>query len=219
MAEKTLFLNEELYQYFLSISVREDQLLKALSEETQQFPRAKMQSAKEVGQLLTFLVKLINAKKSIDIGTFTGFSALSMARGMPEHGIVVTCEVNEDTTKVARHYWEQANLSHKIQLKLAPAVDTLEQLLKHEAGTFDFIFIDADKKNNQIYYEQSLKLLRRGGLIVIDNIFKDGKAAVEAEQTESIECIKKLNKFLHQDNRIDLSVLPMGDGLTLARKH
>ena len=199
--------------------MREPAVLKELREETKKLTGAIMQISPEQGQFMALLVELLHAKKTLDVGTFTGYSALVVALALPQDGKVISCDVNPETTKVARTFWERAGVIDKIDLRLAPALQTLEDLLAHnEAGTFDFIFIDADKNNYIHYYEKALMLLRTGGLVAIDNVLWDGKVAEVPHEDATTKTIHALNELIHQDNRVSISMLPVGDGLTLARK-
>jgi predicted O-methyltransferase YrrM len=219
MSNQTLGLSPQLYNYFQSISLREPEVLTQLRQETAHQPLSNMQIAPEQGQFMAFLIKLIGAKKTLEVGVFTGYSSLVVALALPENGEVIACDVDEEYTQIARTYWEKAGVSHKIKLHLAPAVLTLENLLaKGEENSFDFAFIDADKSNYDTYYEQALKLVRVGGVIAIDNVFWDGKVADSQVQDNRTQAIRRLNEKLHQDTRILLSVVPIADGLTLAMK-
>ena len=219
MSNQTLGLSPQLYNYFQSISLREPEVLTQLRQETAHQPLSNMQIAPEQGQFMAFLIKLIGAKKTLEVGVFTGYSSLVVALALPENGEVIACDVDEEYTQIARTYWEKAGVSHKIKLHLAPAVLTLENLLaKGEENSFDFAFIDADKSNYDIYYEQALKLVRVGGVIAIDNVLWDGKVADSQVQDNRTQTIRRLNEKLHQDTRILLSVVPIADGLTLAMK-
>ncbi|MUG93562.1 methyltransferase domain-containing protein [Scytonema sp. UIC 10036] len=208
-----------LYEYLLSVSLREPEILFQLREETACYPRANMQVAPEQGQFLAFLAKLIGAKKTLEVGVFTGYSSLSVALALPEDGKIVVCDISEEFTSVARRYWQQAGVAHKIELRLAPGIESLENLLAHgQAESFDFAFIDADKENYPHYYDLVLQLVRPGGLIVIDNVLWSGRVIQPAVQDSATIAIRDFNNKLSQDNRIDLSLLPIADGLTLARK-
>jgi predicted O-methyltransferase YrrM len=219
MSNQTLGLSPQLYNYFQSISLREPEVLTQLRQETAHQPLSNMQIAPEQGQFMAFLIKLIGAKKTLEVGVFTGYSSLVVALALPENGEVIACDVDEEYTQIARTYWEKAGVSHKIKLHLAPAVLTLENLLaKGEENSFDFAFIDADKSNYDTYYEQALKLVRVGGVIAIDNVLWDGKVADSQVQDNRTQAIRRLNEKLHQDTRILLSVVPIADGLTLAMK-
>lgn len=219
MSNQTLGLSPQLYNYFQSISLREPEVLTQLRQETAHQPLSNMQIAPEQGQFMAFLIKLIGAKKTLELGVFTGYSSLVVALALPENGEIIACDVDEEYTQIARTYWEKAGVSHKIKLHLAPAVLTLENLLaKGEENSFDFAFIDADKSNYDTYYEQALKLVRVGGVIAIDNVLWDGKVADSQVQDNRTQAIRRLNEKLHQDTRILLSVVPIADGLTLAMK-
>jgi len=219
MSNQTFTLSNQLYDYLLSVSLREPELLRQLREETANHPMGRMQIAPEQGQFMALLVQLIGATKTLEVGVFTGYSSLCVALALPSDGKIVACDVSEEYTSVARRYWEAAGVAHKIELRLAPAIDTLDQLLASgQAGTFDFAFIDADKANYHRYYERSLQLVRPGGLIVIDNVLWSGRVADHNVQDNQTEAIRALNQKLHQDERITLSLVPIADGLTLAIK-
>tara|TARA_B100000683_G_scaffold268356_1_gene303401 strand:+ start:548 stop:1081 length:534 start_codon:yes stop_codon:yes gene_type:complete len=176
-----------------------------------------MQVSPEQGQFMSLLVSLLHVRKAIEVGTYTGYSALCVAQNLPENGTLIACDISEKWTSVGRKYWEQAGVADKIDLRIAPAIDTLTSL-QHEAGTFDFAFIDADKVNYLQYYELVLNLLRPGGLVLIDNVLWSGSVANKENQEESTQAIRAVNKHIHADNRVDISMLPVGDGLMLARK-
>jgi len=219
MANRTLDLTNQLYAYLLSNSLREPELLAQLRQETAQHPMAQMQIAPEQGQFMALLVQLMGAKKTLEVGVFTGYSALVVALALPADGKVVACDVSEEYTAIARHYWQAAGVADKIELRIGPAVDTLDQLLAAgQAETFDFAFIDADKSNYWNYYERSLQLVRPGGLIAIDNVLWSGRVADPQVQDNRTESIRAFNAKLHQDQRITLSLVPIADGLTLALK-
>jgi len=209
----------ELYDYMARVSVRESDTLKQLRAETAKDEMSRMQIAPEQGQFMALLVRLMGAKKAIEIGTFTGYSSICVARALPDDGKLFCCDVSEEWTAIARRYWEKTGVAGKIELHLRDAQETLQQLLQdgHE-GTFDFAFIDADKERYDEYYEACLKLIRRGGLITIDNVLYSGRVADESEQDEETKAIRALNEKLKSDRRVDLSLLPIADGLTLARK-
>lgn len=219
MTWQTLGLEPHLYDYLLSVSLREPEILTQLRQETVRHPLGKMQIAPEQGQFIALLLQLIGAKKTLDIGVFMGYSSLLMALTLPIDGIVVSCEKSEEYAAIARHWWQQAGVLNKIKLHIAPAKKTLHHLI--ETGgteTFDFALIDADKSNYEIYYEQALQLIRPGGLIAIDNVLWSGRVADPQIQDNRTKKIRALNQKLHQDRRITLSLVPIGDGLTLARK-
>ncbi|MBD2430586.1 MULTISPECIES: class I SAM-dependent methyltransferase [Fischerella] len=220
MNNKTLGLDKSLYDYLLSVSLREPEILTQLRQETTQHSMATMQIAPDQGQFLALLVKLIAAKKTLDIGVFTGYSSLVVALALPADGKVVACDVDEEYTAIARRYWQKAGVADKINLHLAPALETLEKLLAAgEAETFDFAFIDADKSNYDNYYELALQLVRRGGLIAIDNVLWSGRVADPQQQDNRTNKIRAFNQKLHQDQRVTLSMLAIADGLTLAMKN
>ncbi len=219
MTNKSLGLSDRLYDYLVAVSVREPDVLTQLRQETASHPMSQMQIAPEQGQFMALLIQLLGAKKTLEIGVFTGYSALVVALALPEEGRVVACDVSEEYTAIARRYWAQAGVAHKIDLRLAPALETLDQLLAAgEANTFDFAFIDADKSGYDAYYERSLALVRSGGLIAIDNVLWSGRVADPAVTDNRTEKIRALNQKLHDDDRVSLSLVPIGDGLTLARK-
>jgi predicted O-methyltransferase YrrM len=219
MSSESINLTPALYAYLQKVSLREPEVLKKLREETHHWSNYIMQISPEQGQFMALLMELIGAKKTIDVGTFTGYSALAVALALPPQGKVISCDVSEEWTSIAKKYWDMAGVANKVHLKLAPALDTLQQLLDNgEAESFDFAFIDADKGNYSHYYEKSLALLRRGGLIAVDNVLWDGKVADTHSQDESTKAIRELNKKISDDERVSISMLPIGDGLTLARK-
>jgi caffeoyl-CoA O-methyltransferase len=219
MASRTINLNERVYDYLVAHSVREQPVLKALRAETAKLPQSLMQISPEQGQFMALLVQLIGARRTIEVGTFTGYSALVVAQALPANGKVIACDVSEAFTAVARRYWAKAKVAKKIDLRLAPAKQTLDKLLAAgEAGRFDFAFIDADKGNYGAYYERCLKLLRRGGLIAIDNVLWGGEVANPKANDKDTRAIRALNRKLKADKRVSISMVPIGDGLTLARK-
>lgn len=219
MANRSLNLTDALYDYLLSVSLRESEPLQKLRQETASHRMSQMQIAPEQGQFMALLLRLMGAKKVLEIGVFTGYSSLCIASALPEDGHLVACDVSEDYTAIARRYWQLAGVDHKIDLRIAPALETLDGLLNDgESETFDFAFIDADKSNYPNYYERSLQLIRPGGLIAIDNVLWSGRVADPDDTQKRTERIRLLNRSLHSDDRIDLSVLPIADGLTLALK-
>jgi len=219
MANRTLALDDRLYRYMLDHSVREPDMLTALRQETAQHPMGRMQIAPEQGQLLALLVQLMGVKKALEIGVFTGYSALTVALALPPGGTLVACDVSAEYTAIARRYWAKAGVADKIDLRIAPAIDTLNHLLESgAANSFDFAFIDADKSNYPTYYEQSLKLVRPGGLIAIDNVLWSGRVADPDSQDNRTQKIRAFNHALYQDDRVVISLVPIADGLTLAMK-
>ncbi|MEE8388874.1 MAG: class I SAM-dependent methyltransferase [Acidiferrobacterales bacterium] len=220
MGKNTLPLNDTLYEYLLSVSLRETPLLMALREETDQLEAAAMQISADQGQFMALLLKILNAKRVLEIGTFTGYSALVMAQALPEDGNVICCDTSVEWTDVARRYWAEAGMDKKIDLRLAPALETLDALIAGgNENSFDFAFIDADKVNMSNYFERCLQLTRPGGLIAVDNVLWGGSVVDPANQKEDTVAIREFNNRLKNDKRIDLSLVPIGDGLTLARVH
>jgi predicted O-methyltransferase YrrM len=212
-------MTDSLYEYSLSVGLREPDLFRELREETSKLADGEMQIAPEQGPLLALLIELIGAKNGIEIGTFTGYSSLWVASAMPADGNLICCDVSEEYTNLARKYWEKTGLAEKIDLRIGPAADTLQQLLDGGwAGIVDYAFIDADKSNYDTYYESCLKLVRRGGLIAIDNTLWDGKVADNKVKDADTTAIRALNAKIHADERVTLSFLPFADGLTLALK-
>lgn len=220
MGKQTIGLEQDVYDYLLSVSLREPEVLTQLRLETAQLPRAIMQISPEQGQFMALLVKILAAKKTLDIGVFTGYSSLAVALALPADGKIIACDVSEEYTNIARRYWQKAGVADKIDLHIAPALETLDQLVAAgESETFDFAFIDADKGNYDNYYERSLQLIRPGGLIAVDNVLWSGKVADPQVQDNQTNKIRSFNQKLHQDSRITLSLVPIADGLTLARKN
>ncbi|MBW4575513.1 MAG: class I SAM-dependent methyltransferase [Aphanothece sp. CMT-3BRIN-NPC111] len=219
MSKKTLDLDERLYNYLLSTSLREPDVLRRLREETARHPYATMQISPEQGQFMALLVQLLGATKTLEIGVFTGYSSLCVALALPPGGKITACDVSEEFTSIARRYWQEAGVTDKIELRLAPALETLDQLLADgQAETFDFAFIDADKENYQGYYERSLQLIRPGGLVAIDNVLWGGRVADPKVQDNSTLAIRAFNEKLHYDEQVSISLVPIADGLTLALK-
>lgn len=214
MTARTLNLDDSLYSYLLDVSLRETPLLKRLRDETQALPTARWQVAPEQGQFLALLVKLTGARRLLEVGTFTGYSALCMAAALPDDGSLICCDIPGDYNATAVRYWQEAGLAERIDLRLAPALETLAQL----SGPFDLIFIDADKANYPSYLEHALRLLREGGLAVFDNTLWSGRVLESNPDSADTRAIQALNRALKGDARVDLSLLPIGDGLTLCRK-
>ena len=218
MSNKTLALNDTLYQYLIEHSLREHPVLAILREETLQHPDVRMQIAPEQGQFMALLVKLIGAKQCLEIGTFTGYSALAVALALPEHGKLITCDINKEVTEIAQRFWTMAGQHHKIQLELAPALETLKNISVTHMRKIDFAFIDADKTNYDSYYEYTLPLMQHGGLIAFDNVLWNGRVADPSINDPDTKAIRALNKKLLSDTRVDISMVPIGDGVLLARK-
>jgi predicted O-methyltransferase YrrM len=212
-------ISDELAAYIRSVSLREPDILRRLREETASRPDAMMQLSPEQGQFLGMLVHLTGARRTIEVGVFTGLSALHVALALPPDGQIVACDVNAETTAIARRYWSEAGVAEKIDLRIAPAAQTLDALVQEGAAdSFDFAFVDADKENYQHYYELVLKLLRPGGLAAFDNVLWHGRVIDDAVQDADTRAIRAFNANLHLDNRVWLSLVPLGDGLTLACK-
>lgn len=219
MTIRTTYLNDDLYQYIQLKSLREPEILQELRSETSKLSTSSMQVAPEQGQFMGILTRMLAAKKTIEVGVYTGYSALSVAMALPDDGCVVACDINEEWTTLAREYWQKAGQGNKIQLHLAPAEKTLNEMLQAgEAGQYDLAFIDADKANYDVYYELCLQLVRKGGLILIDNVLWDGEITNEANQKNNTLAIRALNDKLAIDDRVFISMVPIGDGLTIALK-
>ncbi|MGK7889027.1 MAG: O-methyltransferase [Leptolyngbyaceae cyanobacterium] len=219
MANQTLHLNNALYAYLLSVSLRESEELQQLRQEMTTHHMGQMQIAPEQGQFMAWLLQLMGAKRVLEIGVFTGYSSLWMAAALPADGRIVACDVSEEYTAIARKYWSLANVDHQIDLRIAPALETLDTLLAEgQANTFDFAFIDADKSNYGEYYERSLQLVRPGGVIALDNVLWSGRVADPNDTQKRTRTIRALNQTIHQDERVSVSLLPIADGLTLALK-
>ncbi len=216
-ANKFLTLNTRLYDYVVAHGHNADPLLRELAEETSKLgPLSTMQIAPEQGTFMGLLARVIGARSAIEVGTFTGYSSICVARALPPEGRMLCLDMSDEWTSIARRYWERAGLAGKITLKLGPAAETLGAI--PAAETFDFAFIDADKENYRLYYEEILKRLRRDGLILIDNVLWNGQVVDENDQTSSTRAIRELNDFIARDERVDAVLLPVADGLTLARK-
>ncbi len=219
MSSSSINLTEQLHQYYLSVTLREDAVMRRCREETAPHKWGGMQVSPEQGQFMSLLVKLLDARKIIELGVFTGYSSLCMARAMPDGGKLIACDVKKEYTDKAQEYWQAAGVADKIELRLAPALETLNALLEAgEAGSFDFIFVDAIKEEYSDYYPLNYRLLRRGGLMGIDNVLWGGSVADPDNQSAETKAIRAFNKMVHEDERVDLSMLPVGDGLTLIRK-
>jgi caffeoyl-CoA O-methyltransferase len=219
MSNKSFGLPARVYDYMLSVSLRESPILARLREETAKLPMSMMQIAPEQGQLLSMLVQALQPKRCLEVGVFTGYSSLVVALALPPEGRITACDVSEEWTAIARRYWQEAGVAHKIDLHLAPALQTLERLIADgRAGSYDLAFIDADKGNYWNYYERALMLLRPGGLIAVDNTLWSGGPADPRVKDETTQAIRAFNRRLFEDSRVHISLVPIGDGMTLALK-
>lgn len=220
MSPRTITVDDRLYAYLLSVSLREPEVLQRLRQETLRLPHGQMQISPEQGQLMALLIKLMGARRAIEIGTFTGYSALCVAMALPKDGLLVACDISEEWTALARRYWLEAGVAPRIDLRIAPALETIGDLLDQgQRGTFDFAFIDADKVNYPAYFDGALALLRPGGLIAVDNVLWNGRVADPDDVGDSdTRALRAFNARVATDSRVDLSLVPIGDGLTLARK-
>ena len=219
MSNRTLSIDDRIYDYLCDVYINEPELLRQLREETAQIEYSVMQISPEQGQFMSLLIKLMGAKRAIEIGTYTGYSSISVASAMPEDGKLICCDISPQWTDIAEKYWALAGLENKIDLCIRPAEQTLQILIDDGAEkTFDFIFIDADKQNYVMYYEMALRLLRKGGIIAIDNTLWSG-AVADPENTEpGTRAIRRFNEMLKDDDRVSQSLLTIGDGLTLILK-
>jgi predicted O-methyltransferase YrrM len=219
MSPRTIGLTDALHAYLLAEGVREPAPLRRLREETSRFAEASMQIAPEQGQLMALLARLVGARRTLEIGTFTGYSALAVALALPADGKVIACEKDRAYAEMAKAHWASAGVADRIELRLGCALDTLEELIDAgEAGRFDIAFIDADKENYSIYYERCLELVRRDGLVLVDNVLWGGAVVDAADREPATEAIRAFNRAVHADPRVEMVLLPVGDGLTLARK-
>jgi predicted O-methyltransferase YrrM len=219
MNDRNVKLDDRLYAYLQEHSLREHPVLRELREATAGMKHAGMQIAPEQGQLMALLARSVNARRAIEIGVFTGYSSLAVALALPADGQLVACDINEEWTSMARRYWEKAGVAARIDLRLAPAQDTLDALIAAgQTGRYDFAFIDADKGRYVAYYERCLTLLRKGGLIVVDNTLWSGRVADRAVHDEDTDALRAFNETVHRDARVAMSLLPIGDGVTLALK-
>ncbi|ORE87530.1 O-methyltransferase family protein [Oceanococcus atlanticus] len=219
MTNRSFSLSQGLYDYLLSVSLRDHEVLRDLRAETASNPMARMQIAPEQGQLMALLVRVGGFRRCIEVGVFTGYSSLSVAQALPDDGYLLACDIRQDWTDIARRYWQRAGVDHKIDLQIAPALETLTQRLDAgEAETYDFAFIDADKRGYIDYYEACLQLLRPGGLIAVDNTLWSGRVIDPQDQENGTKAIRAFNLHVAADKRIELSLVPIADGLTLCRK-
>jgi predicted O-methyltransferase YrrM len=219
MSRGSIGLSPELNDYIVKAHAPEHPVLRKLRQKTGRMPRGGMQIAPEQGHFLAFLVRLIGARRTIEIGTFTGYSALAVALALPENGTVVACDVSEEWTAIAKAHWQEAGVAGKITLRLAPALETLAALEREgKPGRFDFAFIDADKPEYDAYYEACLRLVRPGGLIALDNMLQHGRVADRSDRSPGATAIRALNAKLVRDERVEAVLLPIGDGMTLVRR-
>ena len=219
MSNKTLGLSDEVHAYLLEVGVREPEVLSRLRVETEALPQHGMQIAPEQGAFMHLLVEAIGASRCIEIGTFTGYSSIAVATALPPDGLLVCCDVSTEWTDVAQRYWAEAGVAGHIDLRIGPAVDTLDAMIAAgEAGTYDFAFIDADKGGYAAYYERVLRLLRPGGLVALDNVLWGGDVADPSVDDDNTRAIRALNEMIAADERVRLAMLPLADGVTLARK-
>lgn len=220
MSRQSIGLDGPLYQYLLDNSLREDAIATRLREITAPMPMARMQISPEQGQFMGLLVQLLSARRIIEVGTFTGYSALCMARALPPEGQLICCDISHEWTAIGKTFWQEAGIAERIDLRIAPAQETLDQLLaKGQAGSFDMTFVDADKTGYDGYFESCLQLLRPGGLMLFDNTLWDGAVADPGIHDPDTEALRRFNKKLHGDDRVNISLTPIGDGLTLAVKN
>ena len=218
MSTRTNMLDAEVSAYLLAISTREPAVLARLREATSTQPEAEMQISPEQGQFMALLVRLTGARRCIEIGTYTGYSALAVALALPAEGRLIACDVNDTWTNIGKPFWQEAGVASRIDLRIRPALQTLDDLAAAgEAGAFDFAFVDADKPNYVNYYERLLKLVRPGGLIAIDNTLAVSGAAIIRQESVNAKALRAFNEYVHHDERVDLAMLPIGEGLTLLR--
>lgn len=219
MSSRTIHITERLHAYLVEHGMREPEIMRRLRHETASIPGAGMQISPEQGQFMTLLAELLDVRRAIEVGTFTGYSALAVASAMPADGLLVACDVNPDTTAVGKRYWQEAGVADRIDLQIAPAADTLQALIDDgHSGSFDMAFIDADKTGYLAYYELCLTLLRTGGVMLIDNVLWGGKVADTDVADEDTLAIRHLNDTVLADQRVSMTIVPIGDGLTMVRK-
>jgi caffeoyl-CoA O-methyltransferase len=217
MAGRAPFLPKKISRYIAEHAVREPEILRELRAATSSLPNAGMQIGADQGQFMALLVQAMGARNCLEIGTFTGYSALAVALAMPENGRIVCCDISEEWTAIGRPFWEKAGVDRKIDLRIGPALRTLDEL-KKETQSFDFVFIDADKTNYANYYEACLPMLRPGGILAVDNTLWSGWVADRGHHDDDTVALRKFNERLHADDRVDIALLPLGDGVTLALK-
>jgi predicted O-methyltransferase YrrM len=219
VSNKSIVLTDDLQRYMVDVGLREAPILARLREETAALPMHQMQIAPEQGGLMALLVELMGAKRCLELGTFTGYSSLAVAMALPPDGRIVCCDVSQEWTDIARRYWQEAGVEDRVDLRLGPALETLDAMLAAgEANSYDFAFIDARKEEYDDYYERTLQLLRPGGLMAIDNIFQGGDVVDSADTSSDTVAVRALNEKIRRDERVSISLVPIADGLTLARK-
>lgn len=220
MATQTIPVDDRLYTYMMDVSLRETPEQKRLRDETYSLPSRELSSAPEQSQLMHFMCKTLNAKNVIEVGVYTGYSTLAMALALPEDGKVIAFDRSDEWPSIGRGYWKEAGVDHKIDLRIGPAIETLTEMSNDSSfhGTFDFAYLDADKTNNANYIELCYPLMRTGGVICIDNIFAEGAIADPNQESESLRAMRDMNRDLHHDERFDLILIPIGDGMTYLRK-
>ncbi|TMB57806.1 MAG: methyltransferase domain-containing protein [Chloroflexi bacterium] len=219
MSTRSIGLSDELHAYLLKVGVREPMILSQLREETAALPESRMQISPEQGAFMALLVGLMSARSYLEVGTFTGYSSLAVAMAMPADGRLTCCDISREWTDVARRYWTEAGVAERVDLRIAPAIDSLDALLAEGAGgSYDFAFLDADKPTYPAYYERILELLRPGGLLAIDNVLWSGRVADPAVDDEDTMTLRSLNEQIVGDDRVQLAMVPIGDGLSLVRK-
>ncbi len=219
MSNRTIPVTAKIDDYISDLSAEEPAILTELRTETAGLPDSNMQIGPQQGQFMALLVSTLGAKRILEIGTFTGYSSLVMAMALPEDGLIVTCDINPETTAIARRYWQAAGVSDRIQLRLGPGLESLDKMIADgDAGTFDFAFIDADKENYEGYFDRAMQLVRQGGLIAVDNVLWSGKVVDPSIDDASTSAIRAFNLARRNDDRVTVTILPIGDGLTLARK-
>lgn len=220
MSTRTIGLSDQLHAYLTNEAMHESDVLRRLREETAKLPKAGMQISPEQGRFMTLLAEMLDCKRAIEIGVFTGYSALCVASAMPPDGKLIACDISDEWTSIARRYWAEAGVADKIDLRLAPALETLDALIADgQAGTYDFAFIDADKESTDAYYEKCLALLRPGGVVATDNALRNGTVADPDNTEAATVALRTLNAKARDDTRVTASLIPIGDGLLLARKH
>jgi predicted O-methyltransferase YrrM len=219
VSNKSIVLTDDLQQYMVDVGVREAPILARLREETSALPMHQMQIAPEQGAFMALLVEVMGAKRCLELGTFTGYSSLAVAMALPPDGRIVCCDVSQEWTDIARRYWREAGVEDRVDLRLGPALETLDAMLAAgEANTYDFAFIDARKEEYDDYYERTLELLRPGGLMAIDNIFQGGDVVDPTDDSPDTVAVRAFNEKISRDERVSISLVPIADGLTLARK-